>query len=220
MTVILPNPEPLQRPIRLGVLISGSGTTLQNFLDKIAAGRLNAEIRVVVASRPDCGGIERAEKAGLPVQVVARRECSSVEEFSQRIFDLCREHQVDLVTLAGFLALVQIPTDFENRVMNIHPALIPAFCGKGFYGHRVHEAVLQRGCKVSGCTVHFADNCYDHGPIIIQKVVPVLDDDTPDSLAARVFQQECEAYPEAITLFAEGRLQIEGSWVRILPPRL
>jgi folate-dependent phosphoribosylglycinamide formyltransferase PurN len=110
---------------------------------------------------------------------------------------------------------VRIPDDFRHRVLNIHPALIPAFCGKGFYGHRVHEAVLEYGAKVSGCTVHFADTQYDHGPIVLQRAVPVLDDDTPDTLAARIFEQECEAYPEAIRLFAEGRLKIEGRKVRI-----
>ena len=118
--------------------------------------------------------------------------------------------------MAGFLQLVLIPEDFRNRVFNIHPALIPAFCGKGYYGHRVHEAVLASGAKVSGCTVHFADNEYDHGPIIVQRTVPVLDDDTAETLAQRVFVEECEAYPEAIRLFAEGRLRIEGKRVRIL----
>jgi folate-dependent phosphoribosylglycinamide formyltransferase PurN len=113
------------------------------------------------------------------------------------------------------LQLLQVPDDFQGRVMNIHPALIPAFCGKGFYGHRVHEAVLADGAKVSGCTVHFVDNEYDHGPIILQRTVPVLDDDTPDSLAARVFVQECEAYPQAIKWFAEGRLRLEGRKVCI-----
>ena len=124
--------------------------------------------------------------------------------FSETIFDLCRKADVDLVTLAGFLCHLEIPDDFAGRVMNIHPALIPAFCGKGMYGEKVHAAVLERGCKVSGCTVHFADNEYDHGPIILQRAVPVLDDDTPDTLAARVFEQECEAYPEAIRLLGKS----------------
>ena len=118
--------------------------------------------------------------------------------------------------LGGFLQLVQVPDDFLGRVMNIHPSLIPAFCGKGFYGEYVHEAVLAMGVKVTGCTVHFADNEYDHGPIILQRAVPVLDTDTAEILAARVFQQECEAYPEAIRLFAEGKLRIEGRRVKIL----
>jgi formyltetrahydrofolate-dependent phosphoribosylglycinamide formyltransferase len=148
--------------------------------------------------------------------VVERTECASRAEFSERVFNLCRQAQADLVCLAGFLQLLHIPDDFQGRVMNIHPSLIPAFCGKGYYGHHVHEAALAYGVKVSGCTVHFADNVYDHGPIILQRVVPVLDDDTPDTLAARVFEQESEAYPEAIHLFAEGRLRIEGRRVRIL----
>jgi len=117
--------------------------------------------------------------------------------------------------LGGFLKRLTIPEDFTNRVVNIHPALIPAFCGEGMYGHRVHEAVLQYGVKLSGCTVHFADNQYDHGPVILQKAVPVLDDDTPDSLQKRVFQAECQAYPEAIRLIAEDRVSVDGRRVRI-----
>jgi formyltetrahydrofolate-dependent phosphoribosylglycinamide formyltransferase len=203
-------------PIRLAVLLSGNGTTLQNLLDRTADRRLRADIVLVVSNRYDAFGLERARRAGVRVAVVERSECDSREDFSRRIFDLCRGAQVDLVCLGGFLQLLPIPDDFAGRVMNIHNALIPAFCGKGFYGHRVHEAVLEAGVKVSGCTVHFADNVYDHGPIILQRVVPVLDDDTPDTLAARVFEQECEAYPEAIRLFADGRLRIEGRRVRVL----
>lgn len=209
MNAIRPLAAPLDRPIRLAVLISGGGTTLTNFLQKIASGELSATIPLVVASRPDCGGVARAQAAGLECVVVERKRHACVEDFSRAIFAHCREAKVDLVVLAGFLALLHVPDDFAWRVMNIHPALIPAFCGKGFYGHRVHEAVLARGVKVSGCTVHFADNHYDHGPIIVQKTVSVLDDDTPDTLAARVFFAECEAYPEAIRQYAAGRLEID-----------
>ena len=216
MQGIRPIPAPLERPIRLGVLISGGGTTLENFVARIRDESLRAEIPLVIASRDDCGGIEKARRAGLRCEVVARGRFASVEDFSDRIFGLCRETQVDLVTLAGFLALVRMPADYEHRVLNIHPALIPAFCGKGFYGHKVHEAVLERGAKVSGCTVHFADNAYDHGPIVLQQCVPVSEDDTPDTLAARVFEAECEAYPAAIRLFAAGRLEVRGRRVRIL----
>ena len=145
-----------------------------------------------------------------------RKAAGSLEEFSGRIFEHCRRVRAELVCLAGFLQLVQVPDDFRGRVMNIHPALIPAFCGKGFYGHHVHEAVLAYGAKVSGCTVHFVDNEYDHGPIILQRAVDVLDDDTSESLAARVFVEECEAYPEAIRLFAEEKLRIDGRRVRIM----
>lgn len=208
-------PSPAQ-PLRLAVLISGNGTTLQNLLDRCADGRLAAEVVLVVASRADAFGLERARKAGVPAMAVNRNEAGSQEEFSRRIFAYCREARAHLVCMAGFLQLVQVPDDFVGRVMNIHPALIPAFCGRGYYGHRVHEAVLAYGARVSGCTVHFADNEYDHGPIIAQRCVAVLDDDTPETLAGRVFAAECEAYPEAIRLFAEARLRIEGRRVRIL----
>jgi formyltetrahydrofolate-dependent phosphoribosylglycinamide formyltransferase len=203
-------------PISLAILISGTGTTLQNLIDWIQAGRLDAKIVQVVSSHADAFGLQRAQRVGVPATVVTRKEAGSREEFSWRIFDHCRQAGAELVCMAGFLQLITIPDDFQLRVMNIHPALIPAFCGKGFYGHHVHEAVLAAGVKITGCTVHFADNEYDHGPIIVQRAVPVLDDDTPDTLAQRVFDQEKEAYPEAIRLFAEGRLRVEGRRVRIL----
>jgi phosphoribosylglycinamide formyltransferase 1 len=206
----------MAEPIRLAVLLSAGGTTLQNLLDRIADGRLRAQILVVISNRKDAYGLVRAEKAGVPTVVIDRKECRSREQFSRRNFDRIRQSQAELVCLAGFLQLLTIPDDFAGRVMNIHPALIPSFCGKGYYGHHVHQSALAYGVKVSGCTVHFADNVYDHGPIILQRSVPVLDDDTADRLAARVFEQECEAYPEAIRLFAEGRLRIDGRRVRIV----
>jgi formyltetrahydrofolate-dependent phosphoribosylglycinamide formyltransferase len=205
------NPTP-----RLAVFLSGSGTTLQNLLDRIADGRLKATVVQVMSSRVDAFGLERARQAGIPAAVVERKTCASREEFGERMFAPCRAARADIVCLAGFLQLVPIPDDFAGRVLNIHPALIPAFCGKGFHGRHVHEAVLASGVKVTGCTVHFADNEYDQGPIILQRTCPVLED-TPDTLAARVFAEECEAYPEAIRLLAEGRLRIEGRRVRILP---
>lgn len=205
----------MRDPLRLAVLLSGGGTTLQNLLDHVADGRLRAEVALVVSSNAAAPGLTRAAQAGLAAEVVERKACASREEFSARVFASCRRERVDLVCLGGFLQLLPIPDNFAGRVLNIHPALIPAFCGKGFYGHHVHEAVLAYGAKVSGCTVHFADNQYDHGPIILQRAVPVLDDDTPATLAARVFEQECEAYPEAIRLFAEGRLRVEGRRVRV-----
>jgi formyltetrahydrofolate-dependent phosphoribosylglycinamide formyltransferase len=203
-------------PIRVAVLLSGNGTTLQNLHDCIEAGQLPARVVLVIANNADAFGLERAKNMNVPGVVITRKEAGSLEAFSRRIFEECRKAKVDLVVLGGFLQLVQVPDDFLGRVMNIHPALIPAFCGKGFYGHRVHEAVLEAGVKVTGCTVHFADNQYDHGPIILQRTLAVLDDDTPTTLAARVFAEECIAYPEAIRLFAEKRLKIEGRRVRIL----
>lgn len=204
------------KPIRLAVLASAGGTTLQNLLDRIADGRLPARVVLVLSNNAGVFALKRARRAGVPTAVVKRREAGSGDEFSRRVFEQCRQAEADLVCLAGFLQLLNIPDDFQGRVMNIHPALIPAFCGQGYYGHHVHEAVLAQGVKISGCTVHFADNEYDHGPIILQRTVPVLDDDTPDSLAARVFEQECAAYPEAIRLFAQGRLRLEGRRVRLL----
>jgi formyltetrahydrofolate-dependent phosphoribosylglycinamide formyltransferase len=206
----------MHEPIRLAVLVSGGGTTLQNFIDRIADGRLQARIVLTASNRGDAYGLVRAEKASLPTFVAERGSFTSREEFSEAIFNRCRVAQADLICMAGFLQLLHIPQEFMGRVMNIHPALIPAFCGKKLYGHYVHEAVLEYGAKVTGCTVHFADNVYDHGPIILQRVVPVLENDTPDSLAARVFEQECEAYPEAIHLYAQGRLRIEGRKVCVL----
>jgi formyltetrahydrofolate-dependent phosphoribosylglycinamide formyltransferase len=204
------------RHLKLAVLLSGSGRTLENFFEHIEAGKLDAEVVVVGSSRSDAFGLERARRRGVPTFVVASREHRGTAAFSRAIFAELGRYEFDLLLLAGFMCLIEVPDALEGRVMNIHPALIPAFCGKGLYGHLVHEAVLAYGAKVSGCTVHFADNVYDHGPIILQKPVPVLEGDTPESLADRVFARECEAYPEAVRLFGEGRLQIEGRRTRIL----
>jgi len=190
-------------PIRLVVLISGGGTTLQNLIDRIADGRLAARIVGVVSSRADARGIERARRSGLPVEVVPKGT-------PDRVWEAVRGFNAELVCLAGWLNLLPIPADFHHKILNIHPALLPAFGGKGMYGHRVHEAAIAAGVKVSGCTVHFADDTYDTGPILVQKCVPVHSDDTADSLAARVFAAECEAYPEAIRLVAEGKVRIVG----------
>jgi len=216
VSVIRPVTTPFDRPIRLGVFISGGGTTLGNFIDKIATGELFAEIPIVLASNESCAGIDRARRAGLPCEVVRRADFLNRDAFSDRLFTCCREAEIDLVALAGFLCRLRLPHDFQYRVMNIHPALIPSFCGKGFHGPKVHQAALERGVKVSGCTVHFVDDEYDHGPIILQRPVPVLDDDTPEGLASRVFQAECDAYPEAIRLYAAGRIAIENGRTRIL----
>lgn len=201
-------PGPLDRPIRLAVFLSGGGRTLVNLVDSVDRGELEAEVAMVVSDRDGVAGIDRAAEAGLRATVLPRREFESAVEWSESAFAVCRDAGADLVVLAGFLSLVVVPDDFQLRVINIHPSLIPAFCGKGFYGHHVHEAVIKRGVRVSGCTVHLVDNKYDHGPIILQKVVPVQDGDTPDDLAARVFEAECEAYPEAIRLLARGNLKL------------
>jgi phosphoribosylglycinamide formyltransferase-1 len=204
-------------PIRLAVCVSGGGTTLQNLIDLIRARRLRAEIVRVVASRPRIGAIPRAEAAGIPLSL-AHRTAHSSTEFSSSVFDPIRQSNADLVILGGFLALVKIPRDFKGHVINVHPALIPAFCGKGFFGAKVHQAVLDAGVKVSGCTVHFADDAYDTGPIIMQRTVPVFENDTVESLGARVFHEECKAMHETIQLYAAGRLRIEGRRVSLVSP--
>jgi len=204
------------RTLKLAVLISGGGTTLRNLLQQISTGDLPADVSLVVSSNPTAGGLKYALDAGIPTLICERRAFDSDEAFGAAIFAACRQLQPDLVIMAGFLKFAPVPPDFINRVMNIHPALIPAFCGLGAYGSHVHRAVLAYGAKVSGCTVHFVDNEYDHGPIILQRVVPVEENDTPELLAARVFEAECVALPEAIKLFAAGRLQVEGRCVRII----
>jgi len=203
--------------INIAVLLSGGGTTLQNIIDHIEAGKLDANIACVVSSRPDVFGLERAAKHGLPTATVSRKEfAADVEAFNAAVWNVLRQYDLDMIALAGFMSLLHVPPEFENRIMNTHPALIPSFCGKGMYGHHVHEAVIEYGCKTSGATIHFVDEHYDHGPIILQECVPVLDDDTPDTLAERVQAMERKLYPEAIQYFAEGRIRVEGRRVRIL----
>jgi len=210
------NPPIVAPPIRLAVCVSGEGTTLQNLIDQIKKRRLRAEVVQVVASRPRIGAIARAEAAHIPL-ALANYHSRSKTEFSASVFEPIRHAKADLVILAGFLSLLKIPADYKGRVLNVHPALIPAFCGKGYYGVKVHQAVLASGVKVSGCTVHFADDRYDTGPIIVQRPVPVLENDTVDTLGARVFKEECKALPEAISMFAEGRLKLNGRHVHIAP---
>ncbi len=204
-------------PINLGILLSGSGRTLQNFIDLIKAGQLPVRISVVISSKQGVYGLERAQKNNIPAHLVKRKDFKSQEEFSSAITDALQKYPIDLIVMAGFIHLYKIPSEYEGKIMNIHPALLPQFGGQGYYYHHVHQAVLDSGAKFSGCTVHFADNIYDHGPIILQRVIPILDDDTPDSLADRVFKEEGIVYPEAIRLFAQKRLKIEGRRVKILP---
>jgi len=168
---------------------------------------------LVISSRSTAAGVERAREIGLEPVIIRRKDFADIRSFSRRIAEELDKAKVELVVQAGWLCLWEIPPQYENRVMNIHPALLPSFGGKGMWGHHVHEAVLKAGCKVSGCTVHFCTNEYDAGPIIIQRCCPVLDDDDADSLAGRVFKEECIAYPEAIRLFAAGKLIVKGGRV-------
>ncbi|MEW5725603.1 MAG: phosphoribosylglycinamide formyltransferase [Thermodesulfobacteriota bacterium] len=202
------------KPVRLGVLISGSGSNLQAIIDHIEAGRLSAEIAVVISNEPQAGGLGRAARHGLPHLVVNHRRFASRQAFDAKLIEVLREYGVELVALAGFMRLVTrtLLDAFPHRIMNIHPALLPAFPGT-----HVWQDELDYGVKVAGCTVHFVDEGTDSGPIIIQAAVPVLDDDDAGALAARILRQEHRIYSRAIQLFAEGRLKIEGRRVRVLP---
>ncbi len=230
-------PAPPRGGIRLGVLISGGGTTLMNILEYINKGRLNAKVAVVISSRSTVAGVEKAKKAGLDVKIIRKKDHPDLVQFSKCIEDELVAANVDLVVQGGWLCLWKIPPRYENRVMNIHPALLPSpvrrevcekcvrrhgckesplsngasFGGRGCWGHHVHEAVLAAGCKITGCTVHFCTNEYDKGPIIVQRACEVKDADSPETLAARVFLEECIAYPQAIRLFAEGRLHVQDA---------
>lgn len=188
---------------------------MTNIARHIAEGELHAVISLVIASNDTAAstGIERAKQLGLPVQIVIRKQFADTASFSDRVWSLIRDAKADLVILGGFLCLLNIPDDYRHKVMNIHPALLPDFGGKGMFGHHVHEAVIQSGAKESGCTVHFADNQYDHGPVILQRRCPVLPTDTPDDLARRVMAEERIAYPQAIELFAQGKLIVKNNRV-------
>jgi phosphoribosylglycinamide formyltransferase-1 len=199
----------------LAVLISGGGTTLKNLIDWRSQNKLRAKIDLVISSSPTAGGLKFAESSEIPNKTIVRREFEDTSSFSEAIFEQCRAANIDLVVMGGFLKRVKIPDDFENRVINIHPSLIPSFCGKGNYGIRVHQNVIEYGAKLSGCTVHFVDDQYDHGPIIAQATVPVLSADTPDALAARVFEKECELYPQIVNAIADGTVNIDGRKVAI-----
>jgi len=206
--------------VHIGVLASGGGSNMQTVMDAIAAGRINGRIVLVIADRPGAFALERARKASIETAVISPKDFPSRAAFSQALADRLRAADVGLVLLAGFMFITtaELTDAFPDRMINIHPALIPGFCGPGFYGHRVHKAVLAYGVKLSGCTVHFVELDADAGPIIIQRAVPVKEDDTPETLAARVLVEEHKALPEAVRLFCAGRLKIDGRIVRILPP--
>ncbi len=202
------------RNLPIAVLISGGGTTLRNLLAVQQLGKLNVDFRLVISSRPDAQGLGFARQSKIETRVVSRKGMQPTEH-RDVIFELCRQFDVSLVVMGGYLEHLLIAHDFENRVINIHPSLIPAFCGKGFYGLRVHQAVIDYGAKVSGCTVHFVDNQFDHGPIIAQATCRVLDGDTPQSLQQRVFEEECRLYPQVVQAIASGCVSVAGRRVSV-----
>jgi phosphoribosylglycinamide formyltransferase-1 len=203
------------RPLRIAVLLSGSGSSLENLLEHIDRGEVPGEVVVVISSKRDAYGLERARRRGIPAVAIPRRAHPDPNAFNDAIHAELERHDVELVALLGFLSLFQLRGRYEGRTINVHPALIPAFSGRGFYGHHVYDAVLAAGVKVTGATVHFTDDEYDHGPIILQEAVPVREDDTAQTLSARVTEAERRLVPRAIRLFAEGRIEIKDGRTHI-----
>ena len=204
--------------LKIGVLVSGGGTNLQAIMDAIDTQGIPAKIVSVVSSNPNAYALERAKNKGIEAVTMRKRDYADAKAYDIALAEHFKSRGVGLVVLAGFMTILgeTFVNEFENKIMNIHPALIPSFCGDGFYGLHVHEAVLAKGVKLTGATVHFVSPITDGGPIILQKAVEVLDDDTPEVLQKRVMEQaEWKIFPEAIRLFAEGKLQVEGNKVRI-----
>jgi phosphoribosylglycinamide formyltransferase-1 len=203
---------------KVGILASGNGTNLQAILDESEAGRIPAQVVVVISNEPKAFALERARRHGVNAVIVNHREFGTREGFEKKLIEELDSRGVDLVCLAGFMRILTpfFVRHYSERMLNIHPALLPLFGGKGFYGEKVHQAALASGMKFSGCTVHFVTEETDGGPILIQAVVPIQDDDTPETLAARIHEKEHEIYPQAVRLFAEGGLVLEGKRVRVL----
>lgn len=211
--------EMQDKQINIAVLVSGGGTNLQALIDAEKRGELGCgKISVVIASKPDVYALERAKNNSIRSRVLARKDYESIADYSKALTDALIEEKTDLVVLAGFLTIIdeQVYEKFENRILNVHPALIPSFCGKGYYGLKVHEAALEKGVKVSGATVHIVTPECDAGPIVLQKAVEVLEGDTPETLQKRIMEQaEWKILPEAVKLFCDGRITVENNKVTI-----
>lgn len=203
---------------RIAVMVSGGGTNLQAIIDNIQSGSIKAEPVLVISSKHGAYALERAKKAGIPTAVIAKKDYDSEEEFFAANLKALEDSGAEGIVLAGYMSILssELVKKFENKIINIHPALIPSFCGKGYYGERVHKAVIAYGAKLSGATVHFVDEGADTGPIIMQESVPVLPDDTPEELAARVLKVEHKILPKSVALFCEDKLKVEGRIVRVL----
>ena len=203
--------------VKIGALVSGGGTNLQAILDAIDKGGINAEVRAVVSSKEGAYALERAKAKGIENTVIRKKDFENAGDYEKALAKYFEDRDIDLIVLAGFMVILgpDFINEFENRIMNIHPALIPSFCGEGYYGLHVHEAALKAGVKVTGATVHFVTAECDAGPIILQKAVDVMDDDTPETLQRCVMEQaEWVIYPEAVKLFAEDRLEITDGIVK------
>ena len=209
----------MSRTTKIAVLVSGGGTNLQALIDAEARGELGAgKISLVLASKPGVYALERAANAGIEGIVLARKDYSSADEYTAALCDTLARYGIDLIVLAGFMIILgeQIYKQYQNRILNVHPALIPSFCGKGFYGLHVHEAALEKGVRVSGATVHFVTPECDAGPIVLQKAVEVKQDDTPETLQRRIMEEaEWKILPEAVRLFCDGKIEVKGNKVYI-----
>ena len=205
------------KKLNLIVLASGGGTNVQSIIDNIESGKLNAQIKAVISNNSKAFCLERARKHNIPAIHLSHKMFNTKDEFDEKLLSILKENKVDLVILAGYMKMLspQIIKAYKNKILNIHPALLPHFGGKGMYGIHVHEAVLKSGMRVSGVTVHIVDEIYDHGPIILQKCVPVESDDTPESLAQRVLKTEHQLYSEAIQLFAEDKIEFKENRIQI-----
>ena len=204
-------------PIRLAIFASGRGSNFLAILEAIDSDRLDAEVKVVVSNNPDAGALETARHRNIPAEVINKKNFPEREGFVRSLLEILEKYQTELVILAGYMKKIppEVVARYPNRILNIHPALLPSFGGKGMYGHHVHEAVLAQGCRVSGVTVHLVDEVYDRGPIVAQRCVVVEEGDTPEILAARVLKTEHQIFAEAIQLFAEGRVRVADGRVRI-----
>lgn len=208
-------------PIRIAVMVSGQGrgSNMQAIIDACKSGKIAGEVALVIGVKDDAPAMERAREQKVPTLAISPKAFDTTDAYDDAIFSALQESSIDLICLAGYMRVLgqKIIDAYRDRIMNVHPALIPSFCGKGMYGHHVHEAVIARGVKFTGATVHFVDEDYDTGPIILQAIVPVEPDDTPDSIAAKVLVQEHKAYTDAIALFSQGRVNVIERKVTILP---
>jgi len=205
------------KKLQLGVFASGRGSNFESILQAIQGNRLDADVRLLLSNKADAGALYIAHEHGIPTAVVSKASFETRDLFIDGMLSILRQHEVELIVLAGYMRKVppEVISAFKNRVINIHPALLPSFGGKGMYGHHVHEAVLEYGCKVTGVTVHIVDEVYDHGPVVAQRCVPVEEGDTAEQLAARVLKVEHRLYPESLQFFAEGRVEVAGRKVVI-----
>ena len=205
--------------LHIAIFASGRGSNFEAILKNIQTGKLNAEIAVVISNKKFAGALEVARQNQIPAYFVSAKKFPEQQDFDREVLKILKKHQANFIALAGYLKMLgkEIVRSYRGKILNIHPALLPSFGGKGMFGRHVHEAVLAYGCKVSGVTVHLVDESYDTGPPVLQRCVPVMDSDTPETLAARVLKVEHQVFSEAIQFFAEGRVLVEGRMVKILP---